>query len=271
MISQQYQEQIEQDIPVLWNGLRLYPFRVKELRQFYNTKSCLETAQQTFPVQYMCMKYLEALYAMHYDSKMQPSESKEPSLFARLVAFLKIALRLPVMYTSENNPIIPLRTVYDSDSPRKLLAIRVEQEGTTVDITPKNFIELREILAAQNHITLSSELDNQELVDAERVLAAKASLDLEFDIENLIFSVSYATGVRHTEIREWTIREFELMEKAIERAKGHMIAALVEANGGKYKNGNPFPSWKFDKKYKTQALIALSELKQNLSGSVEMQ
>src|SRR5699024_7243907 len=111
------------------------------------------------------MKYLEALYAMHYDSKMQPSESKEPSLFARLVAFLKIALRLPVMYTSENNPIIPLRTVYDSDSPRKLLAIRVEQEGTTVDITPKNFIELREILAAQNHITLPSELDNQELVD----------------------------------------------------------------------------------------------------------
>ena len=164
---------------------------------------------------------------------------------------------------------IPIGIQTEKDNPRKLTALEVTQGEVSVEITPQNFVQLREILAAQNEVELPDETLNAELVQAERDLATKSSLNLVPDSEALIYSVSVKTQIPVEDIFQWTVRRFVLTERAIDRITGHLVAALSEAAGAKYKNGNPWPSWKYDRDKHSSALVSLAELTQRLSGSVE--
>lgn len=206
---------------------------------------------------------------MRLTTTCEPMEAHRAVFFSRILLFLMLSLRLEVRKGLDGEEYIPIGIQTEKDNPRKLTALEVTQGEVSVEITPQNFVQLREILAAQNEVELPDETLNAELVQAERDLAAKSSLNLVPDSEALIYSVSVKTQIPVEDIFQWTVRRFVLTERAIDRITGHLVAALSEAAGAKYKNGNPWPSWKYDRDKHSSALVSLAELTQRLSGSVE--
>lgn len=268
MLNREQQEAVFRGKPIQWNGLTLFPILVSDFLQFSDAKLGLMVAQQTLPVKYVCMRFLEALYAMDYDAK-QNGNAEGGGLFLRLMIFLRLALRLPVLKKEDGREYVELYLATKPDEPRKLLSIKVKQDEAVAEITPKNFKELREILAAQNGITLPDELANPDLIQAERDIAAHNAPNLKPDFEAWIYSVAVKTGTPPESIYDWTVRRFGLVDEAITRTTGHLIAALTEASGGKYKDGNPYPSWKYDREEGCRALISFDALQSSLSGAVE--
>lgn len=266
-LTQEQQTAVRKGEPIPWNGLTLYPILVEDYDKFSIAKTGITAQQQTLPGKYVVMRYLEALFALDYD--VRAAGGPEGGLFSRVLLLLTLSLRLKVEKGADGREYIPIGIQTAMDNPRKLIALKVRQGEAQAEITPKNFGELREILAAQNEVELPDETANPELVQAERDLAAQGSINLIPDSEALIYSVSVKTHIPVKNLLKWTIREFVLMERAIDRTTGHFIAALTEAAGAKYKNGNPFPSWKYDREKQYQALVSLAELTQRLSGSVE--
>ena len=266
-LSQEYQQAVREGKPIEWNGLTLFPILMRDYQKFLIAQTCLTTQQQTLPGKYVVMPYLEALYALDYD--VRADGGPQGGLFSRILLFLMLSLRLEAEKREDGMEYLPVGIQTQMDDPRKLVALKVRQGEAEADITPKNFGQLREILAAQNEVELPDETLNAELVQAERDLAAKNSLNLVPDSEALIYSVSVKTGRPVEELLDWTVRQFVLTERAIDRTTGHLVAALSEAAGAKYKNGNPWPSWKYDRDKQSGALVSRAELTQRLSGSVE--
>lgn len=267
MLNREQQEAIQRGRPIIWNGLTLFPILVSDYLRFSDAKLGLMVSQQTLPVKYVCMRFLEALYAMDYDARL--SGEKERGLFLRLLIFLRMALRLPVKKTADGKEYVEIYLATKQNDPRTIVSIRVRQEDIEAEITPKNFGELREILAAQNGVELPDETDNPDLIQAENDIAAHNAPNLKPNFESLLYSVAVKVGVAPEVIYDWPIRKFLLTEHAIDRVTGNLIAAITEANGGKYKSGNPFPSWKYDRNEENHALIAFSELAGKLSGAVD--
>lgn len=266
-LSQEQQTLVREGKPIEWNGLVLFPILMRDYQKFLIAQMGLTAQQQTLPGKYVVMPYLEALYALDYD--VRANGGPAAGLFSRVLLFLTLSLRLEAERQEDGMEYLPVGIQTQMADPRKLVALKVRQGEAEADITPQNFGQLREILAAQNEIELPDETLNAELVQAERDLAAKNSLNLVPDSEALIYSVSVKTGRPVEEILDWTVRQFVLTERAIDRTTGHLVAALSEAAGAKYKNGNPWPSWKYDRDKHSGALISLAELTQRLSGSVD--
>lgn len=266
-LSQELQQAVREGKPIQWNGLTLFPILMRDYQKFLVAQTGLTTQQQTLPGKYVVMPYLEALYALDYDVRADGGPGG--GLFSRVLLFLMLSLRLEVEKGEDGQEYLPIGIQTATDNPRKLVALKVRQGEAEADITPKNFGQLREILAAQNEVELPDETLNAELVQAERDLAEKNSLNLVPDSEALIYSVSVKAGRPVEEILDWTVRQFVLTERAIDRTTGHLVAALSEAAGAKYKSGNPWPSWKYDRDKQSGALISLAELTQRLSGSVD--
>lgn len=267
MLTQEQQIAVKKGTPIQWNGLTLFPIQVKDMDLFLAAQLGLTASQQTLPGKYVVMRYLEALYALDYD--VRTSGGAGGGLFTRVLLFLKLSLRLEVIKGEDGIEYFPIQQLTERDNPRKLVALGVQQGDVKAQITPQDFNQLREILAAQNGVELPDETLNPELVQAERDLKDKNSLNLNVDSESLIYSVSVKTHVPLEEIMEWTIRRFKLTERAVDRSTGHLVAALTEAAGAKYKNGNPFPSWKYDREDDSSGVVELSGLIKRLSGAVE--
>lgn len=266
-LTQEQQIAVKKGTPIQWNGLTLFPIQVKDMDLFLAAQIGLTASQQTLPGKYVVMRYLEALYALDYD--VRTSGGKGAGLFNFVLLFLKLALRLEVIKGPNGEEYLPIQYRTERDNPRKLVALEVMQGESRVQITPQDFNQLREILAAQNGVELPDETLNPELVQAEKDLASKNTLNLKVDSESLIYSVSVKTHVPLEEIMEWTIRRFKLTERAVDRSTGHLVAALTEASGAKYKNGNPYPSWKYDRENDSSGVVELSGLINRLSGAVE--
>ena len=266
-LTQEQQEAVRMGTPIKWNGLTLFPILMKDYNKFLVAQTGLTTQQQTLPAKYVVMRYLEALYALDYDVRTEGGPAG--GLFSRILLFLMLSLRLEVERGPDGTEYLPIGIQTRRDDPRKLTALKVRQGEAQADITPKNFGQLRELLAAQNEVELPDETANAELVQAERDLAAKSSADLVPDSEALLYSVSVKTHTPVEDIYQWTVRRFVLTERAIDRTTGHIVAALSEAAGAKYKNGNPWPSWKYDRRRQSGALVSLAELTRRLAGSVE--
>ena len=266
-LTQEQQEAVRCGKPIDWNGLTLFPIQMKNYPQFLVAQTGLTTQHQTLPGKYVVMPYLSALYALDYDVRADGGPGG--GLFSRILLFLSLSLRLDGEKREDGKEYLPIGIRTATEDPRKLVSLVVRQGEAQAEITPKNFGQLRELLAAQNAVDLPDETLNAELVQAERDLAAKNGVNLVPDSEALIYSVSVKTQTPVKEILEWTVREFVLTERAIDRTTGHLVAALSEAAGAKYKNGNPWPSWKYDRDKQSNALVSLSELTQRLSGSVE--
>lgn len=237
---------------IVWNddaisvcGMTLYPIQMEHYTMWMRCKRALTLRQSTLPAVYAIKPYLEALYAMDM--------SYQTPFMHEVMLLLSFAARRPKECFA----------VYaHADDHSKLAFIRMENEdGTTVEITAKDFPRIRETIAMQNGEKLPDEGENPELVEAEADILAARQGNLDWDVNTMVASVAYQYRKRKNELKEWSIREFEEARRAIERDKNHLIFGLAEKMPMvKFTKGNPVPSWCLDRKEEgTTALESMND------------
>lgn len=232
-------------MPQDWNGLTVYPVQMRDYPLFLAARESITAIQQSWPFPWSTVSYLEGLTGV--------------GLLPQLCAMLKLSLRLP------GGDTLP---IYPRTEGEKLVSLLVVQGDRRGEITRKNFGSLRALLARQNGLELPDERANLELLEARRDLSG-GGVPLKADLEDLIYSVALKSRTSPGEIMGWTVRRFQRMERAIDRSEGHRMASISLAAGGKFKGGNPYPSWKFDREEELVGVESLSTLSGRLSGAVE--
>ena len=154
-----------------------------------------------------------------------------------------------------------MRAKTDPRDPMKLKSLVYTPDGEEIcEITPAKFQRMRPILAAQNGIRLQPEDANPELVEAEEELRRQNAPELEADIGTLVASVAAVSGTEEREIYDWPIAKLLARQKAYQRMMDYVVCGIGEANGTKWKKGNPYPSPFFDRKKEgSAAMIALTD------------
>jgi hypothetical protein len=176
----------------------------------------------------------------------------------RAVLFLALSLRLGQGLPVEKR-IALFRPRVDANG--RLKALLFSPDGEEIcEITPAKFQRLRPILAAQNGLEIPPDDANPELVDAEKEIAAKKAPELDLNLESLISTVAALSGADEKEMYEWPIAKLQSRQRALHRALDYLICGVGEAQGTKWKKGNPVPNPFFDRKKEgSAAKVALSE------------
>lgn len=249
--------------PISKYGLIWHPVKMEHYEEFCAAKPALLLRQSTLPAKYAAMDFLSAVYAMDYDSIT--STGKPIGNFYRLCLMLAMALRLPLEHL---DALIRI----EAGNGRNIQSLIIQQESTIARITPAQFRSIRQIIAEQNGETLPDESDNAELIQAEQEFAEIRSESLEYDIDALLDSVAYNSGVSLDEIMQWTIRQFEIRRKTIRRDKLFSIYTQAEMSGMvKFTKGNPYPSYEFDRrKNGLDVLIAEREIAEKYGKVADM-
>lgn len=260
--------------PIRECGVDLYPITMDHYEDFIQCKDALCLRLSSLPVRYVSLDYLSAVFALELDAL---SEGKEPSmatggLFFRLMRLFGLSLRIE-MTAEKLNECIFYRASEGNISIEYMELTQTGADGNpnTVKITPFQFSSiLRPLIAAQNQIILPDESENAELVDAyeKKKQIQDRGVALKTDLDDLVSSVAYHSGVSDAEIMDWNVRDFENRRRAIERDKRYMLYAQAEMSGMvTFKNGNPYPSWCFDAADDTLGTMEYAELAKTLSGA----
>lgn len=241
------------------DGMTLYPIPVSRWDEFMLARPALELMQQTLPVKYISMPLLSAYYAMDYEAVTGDGDGLPTGLFARSLLLLSLALRLGRADEDAEQALERFRLRADENDPSTLAAVEFSQDGEMMQsITPVQFSRLREIIAAQNGVELVSADANPELVKAERDLAEQKGSKLSGDFGELFCTVAALSHEDETTIMEWPIKKLMDRKNAYARVLGYLLCGVSEANGAKWKGGNPYPSPFFSRMQQGGgALIAL--------------
>lgn len=252
------QAKIRRYAPVDIDGVTLYPVTVGEYDAFNQARPAIEFVQQSLPVAYVSMPLLQAFYTIDIESL---SDAKLPSgLFARAILFLSLALRV-----GRGEPLeTRLRRFKVRVSPndvKRLVALSFDIDGEErYDITPVKFQRWLPILAAQNGIALADATDNPALLKAEEIIQSKKGIDVDVSLEAMVSSVALFSGIDDEAIYNWPILKLTQRRQALQRAMDYMICGIGEAQGAKWKRGNPVPSPFFPRKKEgSVAAIPMSE------------
>ena len=242
----EYREAVDTYEPIVFEGLKLYPVKVREYEDFLIARSAISFVQQTLPVRYMSMPLLSAFYAVEYDNRQNGKEAD--GHFARALLFLSLALRL-----DEGEPTkrrvqdLARRILVAKEDPSMLRGIVVRQDGAEHKITPILFQRMRPILAAQNGIKLESDDANPELLEAERDIAEANGPEMDYSVSSLVTAVATLDRRDEKEIYDWPILKLDRRRHAYERLLGFLIYGFASATGAQFKGGNPVPSPFFDR------------------------
>ena len=257
-IPAQYRMAVETYHPVTFEGIMLYPIKVRDYEAFGNARPALDFLQQSLPVRYLSMPLLSAYYAMDVENSLNGEQPE--GLFLRAMLFLVLSFcyrpELPVKDRLHEF----LSGVYSSaDDPTVLKRIEFEQNGVTKEITPIMFSRMRPVLAAQNGIELLSADANPELVEAERDLAELNGPEIDYNLQALLSFVSALSHAEESEIYDWPILKLNRRRDAYERVLQFLLCGLASANGAQFKGGNPVPSPIYARKEQTSnALIDMA-------------
>lgn len=233
----EYRKSIGKYEPIEVDGLTLYPIKVEDYYEFLIARPAIEFMQQRLPVSLMSEPLLSAYFKL--DNGMV--EGMQPTgLMAGALLALALALRLkPGLGVDEK--IRTFKVVADANDHTRLKHLRFKKNGEEIaTITPIMFQNLRQIIAAQNGIELHSDLDNPELVDAEEDLKGK-SANLDISIEGFVTAASIISGKDESEIYDWEILKLHNRLDAARRMMDYAICGIGEAQGAKWKGGNPVP------------------------------
>ena len=242
--------------PIEAEGLTLYPITVEHYYEFLAAKPSLDFMQQSLPIELMSIPLLDAYFRI--DMGLVDG-MKQTGLFTQALLALSLALRLMPHGTPDEQvrrfQIVP----DDANNPTRLKHLRFVLNGEeTWTITPIQFGRLRPIIAAQNGVVLISETANPELIQAERDLAEKNAPKLKMDIESLISATAFLTGKDESEIYKWAILKMNNRLTAAKRVIDYMVCGIGEAQGSKWKGGNPVPHPWFERENeKKEGVIAL--------------
>lgn len=255
-IPKKYLRQIRRYEPVETDGLTFYPILVEEYDEYLLARSAIEFMQQALPLSMVNMPILQAYFLL--DSQSIKDEKIPTGLMARSVLFLALSLRIGKGLPVEKRIGLFRPRVSENG---KLKSIMFSPDGEEIcEITPSMFQRLRPILAAQNGLTIPEEDANPALVEAEEELAKKKAPNLDMNPESLISSVAALSGVDENEIYDWPIAKLQSRQRALHRAIDYIICGVGEAQGTKWKKGNPCPHPFFDRKKEgSAAKVALTE------------
>lgn len=242
--------------PAEVNGVPLYSIRMEHYMEWLNCKRALTVRQSTLPAAYAVMPYLSALYAMDFDT-------------GGATGFMAQTITLLSLVTMQPKECFELKC--KSENPREMTAIECVNGERCFRVEPKHFPPFRLAIAGMNGEELPDESQNTELVEAAKDIADSNATPLKADANDLLASVAYQCGTRAKELAGWTIREFEAMRKAIDRGQKFLLCGYAEAAGGRYKGGNPYPSWCFDRAAKATGMETLSEFTARTGMNVNVQ
>ena len=230
--------------PIETEGLTLYPIQVKDIDEFTTARPAIEFMQQSLPVAMLSKPLLQAYYTLELDA----AKNGQPGtgLFYKCILFLLLAMRVGNGLPSEKRiELVDLEL--QANDPTRLKSVLIFANGEVKRITPMQFQRLRPILAAQNGIELVSENANPELVQAERDLAEMNAPKLQYRVETLKATIATFSGADEADMEEWPILKLLLRRDAVQRLAGYITCSFAEAQGGKWKHGNPFPSPLYDR------------------------
>ena len=230
--------------PIETEGLTLYPICVKDIDRFTVARPAIEFMQQSLPVALLSKPLLQAYYTLELDAAVngQPGGG----LFYKSILFLLLALRAGDGLPDEQRMELVNFELKEND-PTRLKSVLIFVNGEVKRITPMQFQRLRPILAAQNGIELLSENANPELVQAERDLAEMNSPKLQYRVETLKATIATFSGADEADMEEWPILKLLLRRDAVQRLVGFIACSFAEAQGAKWKHGNPYPSPLYDR------------------------
>ena len=234
----EYQEAVDTYEPIDFEGIKLYPIKVREYTAYMNARPALDFLQQSLPVRFISMPLLSAFYKMDVENRMEGKPSD--GLFYRAVLFLILSTRFQEELSLEER-IRNMTFLVSSEDHSILKEIKFEQGGEEKTITPVLFQRMRPILAAQNGIELVSTDANPELVEAERDLADLNGPELDADLSSLISAVAALSHADEKEIYDWPILKLHRRRDSYLRVLQFLLCGIAVSNGAQYKGGNPVP------------------------------
>ena len=259
--------------PIRECGLDLFPITMDHYEDFIQCKDALTLRLSSLPVRFVSMDYLSAIFALELEAIRNGTSGSAGGFFFRLMRLFGLSLRIEVSAELLNDCVF-----YRSDGQKNVTIDHLELTQTGADgnpntatVTPFQFSSiLRPLIAAQNQIVLPDESENADLVDAYEMKKQieNKGVALKTDLDDLVSSVAYLSGVSDAEIMDWNVRDFENRRRAIERDKRYMLYAQAEMSGMvTFKNGNPYPSWCFDAADDKLGTMEYAELAKTLSGA----
>lgn len=259
--------------PIRECGLDLFPITMDHYEDFIQCKDALTLRLSSLPVRFVSMDYLSAVFALELEAIRNGTSGSAGGFFFRLMRLFGLSLRIEVSAELLNDCVF-----YRVDGQKNVTIDHLELTQTGADgnpntatVTPFQFSSiLRPLIAAQNQIVLPDESENADLVDAYEMKKQieNKGVALKTDLDDLVSSVAYLSGVSDAEIMDWNVRDFENRRRAIERDKRYMLYAQAEMSGMvTFKNGNPYPSWCFDAADDKLGTMEYAELAKTLSGA----
>lgn len=233
--------------PVETEGLTLYPILTEEYEEFTTARSAIEFMQQALPLPLINVPLLQAYYTLDGSGNGTGNGEAATGLLIRAVLFLALALRIGQGLPAEKR--VALFRFRADRKAGKLKSIVFTPDGEEIcEITPAAFQRIRPILAAQNGLTIPEADENPELVQAEAELNRQRAPELEFRLESLVSSVAALTGTDEKDIYGWPIAKLQERQRALHRAMDYLICGIGEAQGTKWKKGNPVPNPFYERK-----------------------
>lgn len=244
-IIERYRDEIRENKPIIYSGLELYPLTVRDFALYQNAKPAYELMQSSLPWQLARLSWIDCLWEMDVQSA---TESGVPAGFlSAALSVLATSLRLPATRSNNGGLVFPIRALPNKDGRLQGVLIADPTKAQPVLISVPQMDEIRAIIAAQNDYEIPDENWNPDLIKAARYTESQGKANLKLDFETLIYSVAVNFGCRAGEIWSWTIREFQMVQKAIDRKLNYQIYTTASSSGFvTFKNGNPFPSWRYD-------------------------
>lgn len=259
-----YQHLAQGDAPVIYEGLEFHPLLVRDYQVYARAKQAFELMLSSLSPKLARLPWCACLWAIDQECEKQTGTVGE-----YLVSVLYVLAKSLRLDDFAENGTLPLRPVFAQDV--SLTAVMIgEAHGNYTLLNMQQMDEIRKIIAAQNGYDIPDESWNPELVRAAQQNSEKNSMTLDMDFETLLYSVAVNAHCRAKDIYDWSIREFHGVQDAIDRSYGHLIYTLAEASGQvTYKHGNPYPSWKFDRKNDLPTgFVSISELDAGAKGLV---
>lgn len=251
-----------------WNGLKVYPLLIDEYEANMAALSCLTIMHQAMPFEFLGIPYLRML---HNSAEQMPELYGDHIVKLRDVIVKSFRVSNDrVVFTRDNKQRVKWyisfakKKAFDSSrgkmSPgRKYAPIDLNIISATNDeemlnefgiytISESNFMKLRELICKINALEVPDESVNLDIWQSYNDLQSIQSTPVEYSFESLLFAVSAASHISVEDLRKKSLWEFSNIANAHDRILRFIICALAESNGAKYKNGNPVPDWRFDKK-----------------------
>lgn len=244
-INDRYAAELRENEPITFNGVTFHPLTVKDFALYQSAKPAMELMLSSLPPRIARLSWFSALAALDKEAADMGRNADFLGSVLRLVA---VALKLPLLLRAKGEPVYPIRPLFQPDG--KLAGVQIGELGDKI-LSGRDMTTVREILAAQNGYEIPDENWNTDLLAAHRYTEGrKASAQgIVFDLETLVHSVAVGAHVRAKDVWKWPLREFFLTEAAIDRQINYAVFTLAEAGGRvQFKNGNPFPSWKLERR-----------------------